>query len=80
MPEIVFHAVPLWLLNAYLAELGGAQDQNGIVRGTGWTAKVAADKVRLTSLEIGRVTVTLEGPAAEEIIVSLDKKAQRAGG
>ena len=80
MPEVVFHGVPVWLLHIYLAELGGAQDQDRIVRGTGWTATLTADKLRIGSLEIGRVTVSLEGPAAEGIVDSLSKKAQRAGG
>jgi hypothetical protein len=78
--EITFGGIPAWLLTAYLVEMGGAEDGNETVRGERWTAKLASDKRRVGSIALGRVTVTIDGPAAEETMAVLRKKAQRGGG
>ncbi len=65
---------------AYLVEMGGTEDGNEVVRGAGWAAKLASGRRKIGSIAIGRVTVTIEGAAAEETMAVLRKKAQRGGG
>ncbi len=78
--EATFSGVPAWLLAAYLIELGGAQKEDGGVRGEGWTARLVPDKTRVGGFQVGRVTVSIEGPAAGETLAALRRKAQRGGG
>jgi hypothetical protein len=78
--QVTFSGIPAWLLVTYLVELGGAQDEEGTVRGDGWTARLVSRTAQLGGLVIGRVTVTIEGRAAEETMAGLRKKAQRGGG
>jgi len=78
--EITFSGVPAWLLIAYLVEMGGTEDGHEAVRGDRWTAKLASGRRKIGSIAIGRVTVTIEGAAAEETMAVLRKKAQRGGG
>jgi len=78
--EITFSGVPAWLLIAYLVEMGGGEDGNEVVRGDRWTARLTSGRRKVGSIAIGRVTVTIEGAAAEETMAVLRKKAQRGGG
>jgi hypothetical protein len=75
-----FGGVPAWLLRAYLQELGGAEQPDGAVQGPGWTARLEPLAGGAESLRIGRVTVTIEGPAAVATMAALRAKAQRGGG
>lgn len=78
--EVTFSGIPVWLLAAYLVEMGGTQDEEGLVRGDGWTARLVFRRDSVGSLSIGRVTVGIQGRAAEEVLATLRKKAQRGGG
>ncbi len=80
MTEATFGGVPAWLLAIYLVELGGAQDGEEVVRGDGWEARLAPHPRTPGTFAIGRVTVTIEGAAAEETLAALRKKAMRGGG
>ena len=82
MPQATFGGVPAWLLIAYLEELGGIEDEDedGDVTGPGWVAGLASRSDSVGGFRIGRVTVTIEGPAAEEAMAALRLKAQRGGG
>ncbi len=74
-----FNGVPAWLLTDYLVGLGG--EANGdTVTGPGWTATLNAPPRPPGSLGLGRVTVTIEGPAAAETLAALRVKARRGGG
>ncbi len=78
---VTFGGVPAWLLRAYLVELGGVEDGDATtVRGPGWTARLEPHAGSAGALRIGRVTVAIEGPAAEETMSALRSKAQRGGG
>ncbi len=79
-PQVTFGGVPAWLLTAYLVELGGAEDGAGRLRGEGWTATLAEVAPEPGALRVGRVTVTIEGPAAAETMAALRRKAMRGGG
>ncbi len=80
MTEVTFGGIPVWLLTTYLGELGGTQEEEGIVRGERWTATLVSHKAQLGALAIGRVTVTIKGSAEEETMEALRKKALRGGG
>ncbi len=80
MPQATFGGVPAWLLIAYLEELGGIQGEEGAVTGPGWVAGLASRGDSVGGFRIARVTVTIEGPAAEEAMAALRVKAQRGGG
>lgn len=74
--------VPLWLLRAYLVELGGRARGNR-VRGDGWRAElVQVGDHRIGSLNVGQVRVTVEGEpsALDRLLPALEKKLVRGGG
>jgi hypothetical protein len=76
----VFGGVPAWLLAEYLVDLGGQRSGNEAVQGDGWSATLQQAARPPGSLSIGRVTVTVEGPKAGELMRRLREKAQRGGG
>ena len=79
MPEVVFGGMPAWLLADYLVELGGTRtDAGAAVRGDGWRATLTPAPT--TPPAIARITVTIEGPHADDVMQQLRKKAQRGGG
>ncbi len=74
--------IPLWLLRAYLVELGG-QAQEDRISGNGWEAKITQlDDFRVGSLAVGQVRLDIEGEkqAVAELIPRLDRKLLRGGG
>jgi hypothetical protein len=81
--EWVVRAIPLWLLQEYLQELGGRLTRPGRVEGPGWGASLeqAAD-FEIGSVRIGQVQLTLEADeeALRVIKPALEKKMLRAGG
>ncbi len=71
--------MPAWLLADYLVELGGARTADGAaVRGDGWHATFTPAPT--TPPAIARITVTIEGPRADDVMQQLRTKAQRGGG
>lgn len=76
-------SLPLWLLEEYLVELGGIQQDGGIVQGEGWTARLEqVNDFQIGSLRVGQVhlEVHAETNAAEALLPALEKKLLRAGG
>ena len=80
MPEVTFGGIPAWLLATYLTEMGGTFDDERTIRGDGWTATLTSHNMPAGGLGLGRVTVAIEGVAAEATMAALRKKAQRGGG
>jgi len=80
--EVYIHAIPLWLLRAYLEELGGRALSETEVAGEGWRAGLLKlpDR-RIGSLRVGLVQVTIVGEAAAlaRLKPGLDRKTMRAG-
>ncbi len=77
------HGVPLWLLRAYLEELGGQADGETRVVGSGWEARLSKlDDYRIGSLRVGRVRLELRGEAdaLARLIPPLELKLLRGGG
>ncbi len=75
--------VPLWLLRAYLEELGGQSDGDAHVIGPGWEARLSkAEDYRIGSLRVGRVRLELwgEARALEQLLPPLELKLLRGGG
>ena len=53
-------AIPLWLLRAYLEELGGQVQADGSVAGEGWQARLTQlPDAEVGSLRIGQVRLEL---------------------
>lgn len=75
--------VPLWLLKAYLIEIGGAELEPDLVQGRGWKIQlVQLADFQVGAIRVGQVLLELEAeseiyPALNE---ALDKKLLRAGG
>lgn len=78
--EVTFSGIPAWLLSIYLVELGGTQEGERTARGEGWTARLVPQKTQVGGFRIGRVRVTITGPAAQETMEALRRKARRGGG
>lgn len=75
--------IPLWLLQTYLVEMGGADHGPGLVRGEGWTARlVQLEDFRVGSLAVGQLRITVEGTpqAMTRLLPQLEEKLLRAGG
>jgi hypothetical protein len=76
-------AIPLWLLRAYLEELGGQVQADGSVAGEGWQARLTQlPDAEVGSLRIGQVRLELTGEAAAvaRLQHALKPKLLRAGG
>ena len=75
--------VPLWLLQAYLEELGGHSVGSGYVQGEGWSAQLEQlEDYQIGSLRVGQVRLELVASeeAFERLHPLLEKKMMRAGG
>jgi len=83
MDGAIVRAVPLWLLRAYLEDLGGQAQANGGVAGEGWQARLTqlAD-AEVGSLRLGQVRLELSGDeaAVARLQAALRPKLLRAGG
>lgn len=75
--------IPLWLLKVYLAEIGGVEQEQDIILGTGWKIKLEQlDDFQVGSIRVGQVRLEVEAdPAVHTALnAALDKKLLRAGG
>jgi hypothetical protein len=75
-------AVPLWLLEKYLTELGGEINHAGEVQGDGWRARLTQEEDhQVESLSVGQVRLELKGndEAIQQVWQELEPKLQRAG-
>ncbi len=76
-------SIPLWLIRDYLLELGGQEEEPGLVKGIGWTVSLnqMAD-YQIGSIRVGQVHLNLKArlDEFETIRVALEKKLIRAGG
>jgi len=80
--ERKIRGIPLWLLQAYLEELGG-QAQGDRITGNGWEAQIAElDDFHLGSLTVGQVRLQVEGEkqTVKELVPRLERKLLRGGG
>lgn len=88
--ERVLRGIPRWLLRGYLEELGGrlvegvsAADEEEVVAGDGWTARLTQiEDYRIGSLRSGQVRLTVEGDAAalDAMLRTLEPRLFRGGG
>lgn len=81
--RLTFNAIPLWLMKAYLVELGAAETEENVMTAAGWRAVVSkAEPFRLGSLTVGVTALDLSGdPAAIEVMLEkLHWKTLRGGG
>ena len=77
------HGVPLWLLQEYLIELGGALRGKQHVEGVGWKADFSKiEDYKIGSIVIGRVRLELSGEESklQELMPNLEIKLMRGGG
>lgn len=76
-------AIPLWLLQEYLAELGGQTQGDGTLRGEQWSARLTQiEDYQIGSLRVGqvRLEITGEADAVTRVQTLLEPKLLRAGG
>ena len=81
--SLILRAIPVWLLRAYLEELGGVPGPEGTVVGLGWQARLTQlEDDPVGSLRIGRVGLALTGEpdALAALQAALAPKLLRAGG
>jgi len=81
--ERVVTGVPLWLLRAYLEELGGQPGADGLLRGDGWQARLTqVEDYQIGSLRVGQVRLDLDGEAEAvgRVRRALEPRLMRAGG
>ncbi|HEX7973936.1 MAG TPA: DUF1952 domain-containing protein, partial [Anaerolineales bacterium] len=53
--------LPLWLLKTYLIEIGGHEDESGLIAGSGWGAILTQmDDFQIGSIRVGQVRLELE--------------------
>ncbi len=79
----VVTGIPLWLLRAYLEELGGRSSAEGLLRGDGWQARLTqVEDHQIGSLRVGQVRLELDGEpeALDRVRRALEPKLVRAGG
>lgn len=77
------YGVPLWLMKAYLAELGAEEVAENVMEADHWRAVVSqAEPAKIGSLVVGRIQVNFSGDetAIEPILEKLELKTFRAGG
>lgn len=75
--------IPLWLLKAYLAEIGGAEQEPDTIQGAGWKIHLTQlDDFQVGSIRVGQVRLDLKADPAVYAALNeaLDKKLLRAGG
>ena len=76
-------AIPQWLLEKYIQDLGGVISEDGCIHGHGWTVYLEQqENYCIGSLEVGQIELVLEAePDVFDVIRSgLEKKLLRAGG
>ena len=81
--QLVVTGVPLWLLRAYLEELGGRPGADGLLRGDGWQARLTqVEDYEIGSLRVGQVRLELDGEAEAvgRVRKALEPRLMRAGG
>ncbi len=75
--------IPLWLIRDYLLELGGQEEEPGLVKGVGWSISLEqiAD-YQIGSIKVGQVHLNLKARSEvfEPIRQAMEKKLIRAGG
>lgn len=75
-------AVPLWLMEKYLTELGGERNHAGEIYGDGWRARLTQQEDhQVESLSVGQIHLELKGEdeAIQQVWEQLEPKLQRAG-
>lgn len=75
--------IPLWLMQEYLVEMGGAPVKDGLVRGDGWSVQLTKIAPRqVGSLCVGQIRVEMRGDAAglAKLKEMIEPKLLRAGG
>ncbi len=80
--ETQLHGIPLWLLRAYLEDLGGVAETDDYLIGDGWQAQLRRmPPVEIGSLRVGRVELELRGSQDVLDILRplLHNKTMRAG-
>lgn len=81
--EREMRAMPMWLLQEYLVELGGYPIEDGRVMGNGWSARLKRmEDFQLGSLRVGQVRLEVEADplVMQQLRPALEKKLLRAGG
>lgn len=81
--ELEIRAIPRWLLQEYLQELGGEPDDAGVIRGAGWVASLTQiEHYQIGSIRVGQVRLEVRGDAdaVERLHLALEPKLLRAGG
>ncbi|HUV93162.1 MAG TPA: hypothetical protein VMV80_08750 [Anaerolineales bacterium] len=76
-------AIPQWLLEKYILDLGGVISEDGCINGHEWTVYLEQqENYRIGSLEVGQIELVLEAePDVFDVIRSeLEKKLLRVGG
>jgi len=81
--EWEIRGIPFWLIRDYLLELGGQEEEAGLVKGKGWCVYLnqIAD-YQIGSIRVGQVQLNLEAApeVSDSIRRALEKKLIRAGG
>ncbi len=80
--EQSIRAVPLWLMEQYLTELGGERNHAGEIHGDGWRARLTQQEDhQVESLSVGQIHLELKGEdgAIQQVWEQLEPKLQRAG-
>ena len=75
--------IPLWLIKAYLAELGGVEQEPDVIQGADWSIRLKQlDDFQVGAIRVGQVRLELEADPAVHAALNeaLDKKLLRAGG
>lgn len=75
-------AVPMWLMEKYLTELGGELNHAGEIQGDGWRARLTQQEDhQIESLSVGEIHLELKGndEAIQKVWEDLEPKLQRAG-
>ncbi len=75
--------IPRWLLQEYLEEAGGREDENCRLVGEGWVCELTQmEPYVIGSLCVGQVLVEIEGEpeALAPLMAALEPKLLRAGG
>jgi hypothetical protein len=77
------YGVPLWLMKAYLTELGATETKENVLVAGNWQAVVRkSEPARIGSLVVGRIEVEFAGDEAaiEAVLEKLHWKTLRGGG
>lgn len=75
--------VPLWLMQAYLLDMGGTLVEEGLVEGDGWSVRLTKmDPFRIGSLSVGQIRIAMSGDPEgfANLKVMIEPKLMRAGG